>query len=339
MTRQNINRFAVRIVLAVSLISSVQANASIEDADRAIKAARYAEGIAELRRLTATGNARAEAELGWMTLMGIGLPRDPAKAKAMITHAAGTGGRFAQLVLAAMLIASAPDAGNDAQAERIVRKLAEQGDAGAQAYLGQLYVFGRGVPRDPAQAAHWIQLSAAQHNDFGVFLLGALYDAGTGVPLDSVRAVALYRDAAQSTSCAPVPQSRSHHARLRRRNLALPFAPHQASGCVRIEGIVCVGGVEDRSLPTETPLRNHNEGSWHAVPRGRQVAHVLPTGPKDPVRVAIGGTREAMTVPPSWFGQAACRPDPVTSGATAAGSSLRLSRGLPSGKRGCRSAG
>lgn len=127
MTRQNSNRFAVRIVLAVSLISSVQANASIEDAHRAIKAARYADGIAELRRLTAAGNARAEAELGWMTLMGSGLPRDPAKAKALITHAAGTGDRSAQLVLATMLVTSASDAGNDAQAERIVRKLAEQG--------------------------------------------------------------------------------------------------------------------------------------------------------------------------------------------------------------------
>lgn len=144
MTRQNRNRFAMRIVLAVSLISSVQANASIEDADRAIKAARYADGIAELRRLTAAGNARAEAKLGWMTLMGIGLPRDPAKAQALITHAADTGDRSAQLVLAAMLITSASDAGNDAQAERILRKLAEQGDAQAQAQLGQLYVFGRG---------------------------------------------------------------------------------------------------------------------------------------------------------------------------------------------------
>ncbi len=143
----------------------------------------------------------------------------------------------------------------------------------------------------------------------------------------------------ESTSCAPVPQSRSHHARLRRRNLALPFALHLASDCVRIEGIVCGGVFEDRSLPTETPLRSHNEHSWHGVPRGRRVAHVLPTGRKDPVRVAIGGTRAAMTVRPSWYGQAACRPDPVTSGATAAGSSLRLSRGLPSGKRGCRSAG
>ncbi|MHA6897336.1 tetratricopeptide repeat protein, partial [Ralstonia pseudosolanacearum] len=71
----------MRIVLALSLVSSVQANASIEDADRAIKAARYADGIAELRRLTAAGNVRAEAKLGWLTLMGIGLPRDPAKAK------------------------------------------------------------------------------------------------------------------------------------------------------------------------------------------------------------------------------------------------------------------
>jgi hypothetical protein len=56
--------------------------------------------------------------------MGLGLPKDPAKAA------------------------------------RWYRKAAEQGLAEAQYSLGQMYAKGRGVPKDPVSAYMWLSLSA-----------------------------------------------------------------------------------------------------------------------------------------------------------------------------------
>ena len=107
--------------------------------------------IAALQRRAASGEARAQAELGGLMLVGRGAPYAPAEAMALLNAAAQHGDTDALLLLSVLsaLGAGRPQSWTDAIA--LVARAAQNGSARAQ---GQLAVLG-----DPAQfdVASWFE--------------------------------------------------------------------------------------------------------------------------------------------------------------------------------------
>lgn len=79
-------------------------------------------------------------------------------------------------------------------AQRLFERAAGQGHAGAAYRLGVLL---HRNPATAAQAAVWLEQAAAREHPAAMFMLANAYRDADGVPRDAVRALALYRQAAQ----------------------------------------------------------------------------------------------------------------------------------------------
>ena len=120
-------RFAIAAVLLVTLIGL--ARAGFDEGVVAYKQGDYATALKEFRPLAAQGNADAQAKLGFIYHIGLGVAQDYAKAV------------------------------------KWYRKAAEQGNVNAQTSLGVMYLNGYGTTQDYVQAHLWSNLAAAQDND------------------------------------------------------------------------------------------------------------------------------------------------------------------------------
>jgi TPR repeat protein len=99
-------------------------------------------------------NPIAQYWLGHMTELGLGVPRDPAKAIGLY------------------------------------KKAAEQNVDAAELRLGEIYLDGNIVPPDFAQAKAYLEKSAYQGNPRAAMLLGQMYRAGVGMTPDSTESYA-----------------------------------------------------------------------------------------------------------------------------------------------------
>ena len=108
------------------------------------------------------GNADAQHQLALAYLKGNGVPKDPAKAFALIKQAAEQGHAEASGVLGYLYSAGIGTKKDDVQAATWFRKGAEKGAAKAQLNLGRVLRTGRGVDKDEPQAFQWIQRAADQ---------------------------------------------------------------------------------------------------------------------------------------------------------------------------------
>jgi V8-like Glu-specific endopeptidase len=134
------------------------APAGAAELDGAVAAARggdYATALRRLSPLAASGDARAEFDVGFMHAYGWGVARNPAEAIAWY------------------------------------RKAAEQGLPVAQHFLGLAYFNGEGVRPDGVEAARWFARAAAQGFAQGQFMLGLMTLDGRAVPKDPVQGYAL----------------------------------------------------------------------------------------------------------------------------------------------------
>ena len=116
----------------------------------AYKAGDYATALKEFKPLAEQGHARAQASLGGMYAMGLGVPQD---------------------TKAAM---------------KLYILVAEQGHARAQSSLGVIYAVGLGVPKDYKAAVKWFRLAAEQGDATAQFNLGSMYIKGQSVPQDNI---------------------------------------------------------------------------------------------------------------------------------------------------------
>ncbi|MBR8348912.1 tetratricopeptide repeat protein [Burkholderia ambifaria] len=106
--------------------------------------------------------------------------------------------RRAQLALGKALLLGSGDIPKDyARARALLGEAAGQGDPAAAYYLGLIYRSGYGTAADPAQAAHWFELASRADIPAADFMLANAYRDGSGVPRDEARALALYRRAAE----------------------------------------------------------------------------------------------------------------------------------------------
>lgn len=173
--------------------------------------------LAQMHRLgQIVPQSSASEELKWLTLAaeqghaaalnllssryaaGVGVAKDPAKARSSIEQAARQGNASAQFKLAEIFADGNESAAPDyEQAAVWYRLAAEQGIAGAQVKLAGLYREGLGVPRSYVEALSWYRQAADQGEVSAQHSVGVAYRLGAGIAQDQESAVRWFRLAAE----------------------------------------------------------------------------------------------------------------------------------------------
>lgn len=157
------------------------------------------EGRAWLEKAEAQGEPLAKLELGLLMLNGKGVPRDDAKAAALIRQAAEGGERDAQYHLGVLYGAGRGFAKDDQEGHRWIRKAADAGSADAQYFLASVHAQGLfGERRDAAKAADLLRRAARQGHANAQHALGLAYMDGLGVPQDRSQALGWFIEAARN---------------------------------------------------------------------------------------------------------------------------------------------
>ncbi len=138
---------------------------SLQAADEAYDAGRYADAVAMWRPCAEQGNADAQYILGVMYERGDGVPRDYVEAVRLYRLAAEQGHANAQTALGTMYFTGDGVPQDDVEAVRLYRLAAEQGHANAQFNLGNMYRYGYGVPQDYVLAHMWFNIASANGTD------------------------------------------------------------------------------------------------------------------------------------------------------------------------------
>lgn len=143
-----------RILATLVLVTASAAPvwAGFEEGMAAYERGDYAATLKEWRPLAEQGDPTAQHHLGWLYVIGRGVPQDYE------------------------------------EAVRWLRKAAEQGDSDAQTNLGSLYLLGEGLPQDYTEALKWLRAAADQGHPFAQTKLGIMYEDGHGMPQDRVQA-------------------------------------------------------------------------------------------------------------------------------------------------------
>jgi hypothetical protein len=112
------------------------------------------------RKEVAAGSAEAKFGLGLISDLGLGVPRDAAKALRWYLEAAGDGLGNAQFNVAVMLDAGTGVPRDVGAAAVWYGRAAANGHPRAQYNLGLLYEAGEGVPQNPDLARYWLGRAA-----------------------------------------------------------------------------------------------------------------------------------------------------------------------------------
>ncbi len=207
-----------RIVGTVPVCTPASATAPIEQRQTAIAACRIAvaanptppanyqlgmalyddqqyEAAADyLQVAVAGGHALAQAQLGYMYDLGLGVRPSDADAARLYRLAAVQGIASAQANLGIMYRDGLGVPQDGAEAVRWFRLAVEKGSPQGQVNLGLMYSRGSGgLTADPAEAARLYGLAAAQGHALAQANLGVLYRDGRGVAQSDVEAVRLFR--------------------------------------------------------------------------------------------------------------------------------------------------
>ena len=122
----------------------------------------YTKALGWCRQAAEQGDAEAQANLGWMYLIGDGVARDYAEAVKWYRKAAEQGHAAGQVRLGRMYEDGYGVKKNYTEAVKWFRKGVEQGDASAQYNLAFMYWHGKGIPLNKAEAAKWFRKAADQ---------------------------------------------------------------------------------------------------------------------------------------------------------------------------------
>jgi TPR repeat protein len=155
--------------------------------------------FAGVRTAAEHGDAKAQAQLGSLYLVGKGVAKDAAQGVVWIRKAADQGDTDAQVQLGLLYSSSFMGVPEDhAQSLAWYRKAADQGNMGAMAALAMNYEHGfDGAPKDDAQAAAWYLKAAEKGELLSQSALAKMYDEGRGVPKDPAQALYWYRKLAE----------------------------------------------------------------------------------------------------------------------------------------------
>ncbi|MDO5861737.1 MAG: SEL1-like repeat protein [Thermoplasmata archaeon] len=158
---------------------------SVRDSDPAEAARLYAEA-------SDLGSAGASSSLGYMHMVGEGVPRDPEKASLYLRRGADGGDLKAMCNLGNLIIEE-----NPVEALGLFEKAAEHGSVSGMRNAATVLRTGAGVPADPERAVMWLS-KAAETDVASMAVLAHILRTGEGVPADKPRAAELYRRAAEA---------------------------------------------------------------------------------------------------------------------------------------------
>lgn len=144
--------------------------------------------VAAVRRKARSNVADAQYTLGFMYLVGDGVPKDGVEEVRWYRVAAAKSSRAA-FMLSLMYHYGEGVPQNPVEAVRLMRLAAEQGDYRAQYYLGTFYYQGVGSQVDRKAAAGWFRLSAENGYADAQLAYGLILLSGDGVPVDKARAI------------------------------------------------------------------------------------------------------------------------------------------------------
>lgn len=122
----------------------------------------YPTAYALLMPLAEAGDAQAQAKIGQMYWLGLGVAEDDAQAAKWLGEAARQGEPEARMALAMLYMLGSGVDQDDTKAAELLQPLAERGVPEAQFYLGLMYQNGRGVTEDPVEACKWLALAARE---------------------------------------------------------------------------------------------------------------------------------------------------------------------------------
>lgn len=158
---------------------------SVRDSDPA--------GAAELyRQASDMGDAAASSSLGYMHLVGEGVPQDTEAAKIYLGRAAELGDTKAMCNLGSVLMGEDPST-----ALELFERAGGLGYVTGMVNAATMLRGGSGVPADPERAVEWLA-RASESSAEAAGILAHILRTGEGVPEDKPRAAELYRRAAEA---------------------------------------------------------------------------------------------------------------------------------------------
>ena len=162
----------ILLMLVLAAVCTAPVWAGFEDGLAAYERGDYATTLQEWQPLAEQGNPTAQHHLGWLYVLGHGVPQDYEVAIRWFRKAAEQGDRDAQTNLGNLYLLGDPLAQDYTEALKWLRAAADQGHPLAQMKLGIMYEDGHGVPQDYVQAHMWFSLAVAQGSE----LAGAFRD-------------------------------------------------------------------------------------------------------------------------------------------------------------------
>lgn len=164
-------------------------------------------GFQQMEQAANAGYLPAMAGLGYLYSAGVGVTKDPEKAKEWFRKAAEQGHAISCLNLGKTLLAEnkGADLGEAGDISKLnegvswIRKAADLGLDDARATYGLILLRGEhGVKADPKAAAQYLIPAADAGNNEALNALATLYQTGNGVPFDAGTAERLWRKAAMA---------------------------------------------------------------------------------------------------------------------------------------------
>lgn len=219
----------------------------------AMKQGNYALALRLARPLAEAGNAAAQAMVGNLYEMGLGVAPDQSKALKWFALAADQGNVAAETGLGRIYSQGAGVQIDASKAYHWFSLAANQGDTDAQCAIGDLYAEGNGVPQDYSEAVGWYRMAAEKSNDAAQAKLGLMYEIGKGVPQDYVQALMWFNLAASQSSSGVGPfavatggiESSFHEAAAKARDrVAAKLTPEELAEAQRL-----ARGFQARSVP------------------------------------------------------------------------------------------
>jgi TPR repeat protein len=144
--------------------------------------------VATVIRMAKAKVSDAQYTLGFMHLIGDGVPRDAAE-EVRWYRAASTSNARAAFMLSLMYQSGEGVPHSPAEAFRFMRIAAEQGNARAQYFLGSFYYHGEGTVVDRQAAGAWFRKSAENGFSEAQLAFGMLLLSGDGVEVDKAQAI------------------------------------------------------------------------------------------------------------------------------------------------------
>ena len=158
---------------------------------------RNAEALRAFERAAEMGHRRAAAVIGGFHLVGMLVPQDPDRARALYHHAAEAGDITAAQGLGQMYYEGRGVERDLVRARELFEKGVHVGSTAAMNSLGRMYSLGEGVEKDEAVAARFWRASAERGDVYGINNVGFVYLNGIGTRPDPQRALSYFKQAAE----------------------------------------------------------------------------------------------------------------------------------------------